>query len=182
MAPRVVLAFITVIFILLSTNSIFAVCEENQVDINTATAEKLNEIVHIGPSRSEQIITLRPFGSVSDMIRISGIGEIYLSAIKEQGLACVKEEETGEEVEEKVKEKNEVAEEGRVVEIETVETPSKEIKLETISLNPKVIKSEDDIQNLNKNNYAIYGFVAFSVLLGVLFILRKNKYNKNEFI
>jgi len=48
-------------------------------------------------------------------------------------------------------------------------------------LNPKVIKSEDDNENLSKSNYAIYGLVFFCVLLVVLFILRKNKYNKNEF-
>jgi len=52
---------------------------------------------------------------------------------------------------------------------------------ETIVLNPQVIKSEDDNENLSKSNYTIYGLVFFCVLLVVLFILRKNKYNKNEF-
>ena len=52
---------------------------------------------------------------------------------------------------------------------------------ETIILNPQVIKSENDNENLSKSNYAIYGLVFFCVLLVVLFILRKNKYNKNEF-
>jgi len=183
MIPRVVLAFITVIFILLSINSISAVCDSGQVDINTATVEELDEIVYIGLSRAEQIISLRPFDSVDDMIRISGIGEVYLNAIKEQGLACVEEEGTGEVVEKSVEEESSVAEEDVkiVVEIETIESSPKEIMLETISLNPKVIKSEDDMENPNKNNYAIYGFVAFSVLMAVLFMVRKNRYRKNEF-
>ena len=58
------------------------------------------------------------------------------------------------------------------------ETPSS-IKLETINLNPKVIKTENNNEEISKN-YAFYGFVAFSVFLGVLFIIRKKRY-KNEF-
>ena len=58
------------------------------------------------------------------------------------------------------------------------ETPSS-IKLETINLNPKVIKTENNNEEISKS-YAFYGFVAFSVFLGVLFIIRKNRY-KNEF-
>lgn len=57
-------------------------------------------------------------------------------------------------------------------------TPSS-IKLETINLNPKVIKTENNNEEISKN-YAFYGFVAFSVFLGVLFIIRKKRY-KNEF-
>jgi len=72
-----------------------------------------------------------------------------------------------------------------IEEYQGIEEPvSKEttpIELQTINLNPKVIKSEDDNENLSKSNYAIYGLVFFCVLLVVLFILRKNKYNKNEF-
>ena len=47
-------------------------------------------------------------------------------------------------------------------------------------LNPQVIKSENDNENLDKNNYAVYGFVAFCILIGILFII-KNKKDKNEF-
>jgi len=53
------------------------------------------------------------------------------------------------------------------------------IKLETINLNPKVIKTENNNEGISKS-YAFYGFVAFSVFLGVLFIIRKKRY-KNEF-
>ncbi|MGA0971793.1 MAG: ComEA family DNA-binding protein, partial [Ilumatobacteraceae bacterium] len=60
------------------------------VDINTAGLDDLDRIVNIGPSRADQMLGLRPFSSVEDMIRISGIGEASLVEIIEQGLACVR--------------------------------------------------------------------------------------------
>lgn len=60
------------------------------VDINTAGVDDLDRIVNIGPSRADQMLGLRPFSSVDDMIRISGIGEASLAEIIEQGLACVR--------------------------------------------------------------------------------------------
>jgi DNA uptake protein ComE-like DNA-binding protein len=58
------------------------------VNINTATYDSLLQIVHIGPERAGQLITLRPFRSVDDMTRINGIGLVRLADIKAQGLAC----------------------------------------------------------------------------------------------
>jgi DNA uptake protein ComE-like DNA-binding protein len=58
------------------------------VNINTATYESLLQIVHIGPERAEQLISLRPFRSVDDMTRINGIGPARVADIKAQGLAC----------------------------------------------------------------------------------------------
>jgi hypothetical protein len=62
------------------------------VNINVAGFEALQEIIHIGPDRANQIISLRaqrPFSSVDDMTRISGIAAVRLADIKTQGLACV---------------------------------------------------------------------------------------------
>jgi competence protein ComEC len=59
------------------------------VDINTAFKSELTEIIHIGDKRAEQLIRLRPFHSVNDLTRISGIGDGRLADIKEQGIACV---------------------------------------------------------------------------------------------
>ncbi len=171
---KLLLVLILIIFI----SNVSASCEEGQIDINTASAEELDEIVYIGEARAEQIIALRPFDSVDDMIRINGVGEVYLSAIKNQDLACVDEDEIEEEEEEKEQER-EVNEEYQEIEEDPRETTP--IELQEISLNPKVIKSEDDNENLSKNNYAVYGLVFFCVLLIVLFILRKKKYHKNEF-
>lgn len=60
-----------------------------KVDINTAPIEELIKIKYIGEKRAEQLISLRPFCSVDELTRISGIAEKTLIAIKEQGLAWV---------------------------------------------------------------------------------------------
>ncbi|MGB0208921.1 MAG: helix-hairpin-helix domain-containing protein [Ilumatobacteraceae bacterium] len=60
------------------------------VDINTASAEALDAIVHVGPSRAADIIALRPFSSVEDLTRVSGIGASRLADILAEGLACVR--------------------------------------------------------------------------------------------
>ena len=61
------------------------------VNINTASLEDLQQIIHIGPTRANEIISLRPFSSLNDMGRINGIavGGVRLNEIKAQGLACV---------------------------------------------------------------------------------------------
>lgn len=59
------------------------------VNINTASVDELQAIIHIGPARAESMIGLRPFPSVNAMERISGIGPARLNDIRSQGLACV---------------------------------------------------------------------------------------------
>jgi competence protein ComEC len=44
-------------------------------------------IKHITQSRAEQLMTLRPFSSIQDMKRISGIGDARIADIIEQGVA-----------------------------------------------------------------------------------------------
>jgi len=63
------------------------------VDINSASASGLERIIHIGPARSAEVIALRkqrPFGSVDDLARVSGLGASRLREIKAQGIACVR--------------------------------------------------------------------------------------------
>ena len=60
-----------------------------RVNINTAGFEDLQEIIHIGPARAEEIITLRPFRSLDGLTRVTGIGPARLKDIKEQGIAYV---------------------------------------------------------------------------------------------
>jgi competence protein ComEC len=64
-------------------------CITGQIDINTASHARLQDIIHIGPVRATELISLRPFSSVDDMIRITGIGAERLADIKAQNLACV---------------------------------------------------------------------------------------------
>jgi competence protein ComEC len=56
------------------------------ININTASLEELLLIVHIGPERAGQIISLRPFLSVDDLVRVDGIGPARLADIKRQNI------------------------------------------------------------------------------------------------
>ena len=58
------------------------------VDINRASFDELQRIHQIGPERAQQIINLRPFRSVDDLTRVSGIGSVRIEEIKAQGVAC----------------------------------------------------------------------------------------------
>jgi competence ComEA-like helix-hairpin-helix protein len=61
----------------------------DMVDINTASLAQLDTLTGIGPAKAQAIINARPFSSVNDLLRVSGIGEKTLQKIKDQGLACV---------------------------------------------------------------------------------------------
>lgn len=158
-------------------------CGEGQIDINSASLEKLDELYGIGPVKAEAIINSRPFNSVDDLTEVSGIGEITLDKIKEQGLACV-----GEESEENDKETEEIIEETpleipkiNLQEIvEKVEEENIPIEAQVIILNAKTIKSEDEKESLDKSDYAKYGFIVFCALLVFLFILKARR-KRHEF-
>ena len=66
--------------------------EIEKIDINSAPPEDLVKIIHIGEVRAEELIFLRPFSSLDDLIRIKGIGETKLKDIKEQDLAWISEQ------------------------------------------------------------------------------------------
>lgn len=63
-------------------------CQPGQVDINTASVEDLERIGEIGPQLANEMVALRPFDGVADIVRVDGIGEVTMSAITEEGLAC----------------------------------------------------------------------------------------------
>jgi len=83
--------FLFFLFLILPGQS-FISAEIEKIDINTASKEKLQEIIWIGPVISQRIIDARPFYSVDELIRIKGIGEKRLEDIKKQGLAWVSPE------------------------------------------------------------------------------------------
>lgn len=95
---KVIIIFLFVCLI----SQINASCSDNQIDINSASLEELDKIIWVGPSTAEKIISTRPFESVDNLIDVSGIGEIKLNAIKEQGLACVEDKEKEEEESEEI--------------------------------------------------------------------------------
>ncbi len=63
-----------------------------KIDINSAPLEDLLEIIHIGEARAKELISLRPFFSLDDLVRIKGISETRVKDIKKQGLAWVETE------------------------------------------------------------------------------------------
>ena len=167
---------VLVLIFLMSISFVSALCEEEQININDASKERLDELYGIGPVKAEAIIHSRPFESVEELIRVLGIGDVTLEKILAQGLACVEEKENVNDVEEVEKEEPEKIIEG-VIEDENIKKEEEEEKV-IITLTATTIKSPDNKKN--KSNYAVYGFVAFCVLLGILFTIKKKKY-KNEF-
>ena len=81
-----ILIFPILVFYSLSFGSILAV---EKIDINTASYGELQEIKGVGPIIAQKIINARPFFSLDDLIKVSGIGETKLEDIKNQGLAWV---------------------------------------------------------------------------------------------
>lgn len=63
--------------------------ELGRIDINSASAKELQKIVGIGPVLAQRIIDARPFYSLEELTRISGISEKTLEDIKNQRLAWV---------------------------------------------------------------------------------------------
>ncbi len=59
------------------------------VDVNSASIDELTRIIHIGPSRAQQLVTLRPILLLDDLLYIQGIDEKRLDDIKRQNIAFV---------------------------------------------------------------------------------------------
>jgi len=127
--------FVLIFILVVLISNVSAICEESQIDINNASLEELDQLYSIGPVKAQAIIDTRPFNSTDDLIIVSGIGKVALENIKNQGLACVNKE--SEEI----------------------------LEGDILDLSPKTIKSEEKSENLGKKDFAIYGLIAFCILL-----------------
>jgi len=162
------------LFAFILINFINAECEEGQIDINSATIEELDSLTGVGLIKAEAIIDGKPYDSINGLTDVYGIGESTLEKIKEQGLACIEEEQGSEEKTEEVEEESFVNEE-----IEDVpERISANITLNPIVLTAQNIKSGED-KEFSKKDLALCGVIGFCVVFGAL-LLKKRKY-KNEF-
>lgn len=77
------------LFILFMMFSVDFVSAEEKIDINSAPLADLVKIIHVGEARALELISLRPFSSLDDLMKIKGIGQSRLADIKNQGLARV---------------------------------------------------------------------------------------------
>jgi competence ComEA-like helix-hairpin-helix protein len=59
------------------------------VEINSASLERLTLIVGVGPSLAGRIIQNRPYCTLDDLLKVPGIGAVTLQGIKDQRLAYV---------------------------------------------------------------------------------------------
>ncbi len=59
------------------------------ININTASLDDLQAIIHVGEARAQEIVDKRPFSSLDDLLSITGIGPARLQDIKDQGMAYV---------------------------------------------------------------------------------------------
>ncbi|RDW15475.1 MBL fold metallo-hydrolase [Oceanobacillus chungangensis] len=59
------------------------------ININRASIDEVQAIIHIGPERAQDLFDMRPYDSVDGLSRIKGIGPARITDIKNEGIACV---------------------------------------------------------------------------------------------
>lgn len=182
---------VLVIAFVLFISGISAVCNEGQIDINSANLEDLDKLIGVGPVIAKNIIDARPYETLDDLTKASGIGDVKLANIKSQGLACVgddissDEEEIEEDVDDidRMEEKDTEDKEKKSNSIQVAKITGNIVSEPEIEEKPlEIIRLGKDIksENVKEGSKAIYWLGGFVVLLGVLFLIRSRR-QKTEF-
>ncbi len=159
---------ILVLSVLLILSQVSALCNKNQINVNMDSKENLQKLYGIGISKSQAIIDSRPFESINNLMSVKGIGEKTLAKIKEQGLACVGEQNSNKK--------------STLNPIFTREKQTNKFILnlsEPIKISPKSIKSTNSQKSNEKGVPPKYLLWVFLALLFFLFMVKPRK-RKNE--
>jgi competence ComEA-like helix-hairpin-helix protein len=173
---------------------VFATCSDGQIDINSAAAEELDQLYGIGPAKAQAMIDARPFSSVDDLIRVVGIGDATLSKIKSDNMACVaneketnKDDEENDSAAENITEADKTGGNDADNEVIINAYREQETEIKPIMLNypndSKDIKSGENSEisgSGSQDKTAMYCFFVFSLLIGILLIIRNRKTYKND--
>jgi len=205
---RKAILFFSLIFILLRLMAVSAQCNSTQIDINSANATELDRIVHVGSSTAQKIIKARPFSSLKNLSKVSGFGGTgkNLNDVIQQGLACVSISDNSSGSGNSSREENNSAssssigsQQSTLIRGSAVAPPKSSPENSGVSSTsknnvpaaPKVINLNSEAKTSSsgsssysiKDNPAVYGLAAFSVLLGLLFAAKKfrTKRYKSEF-
>jgi len=162
--------FFVLVLLLFLSCGVLAKCSNSQIDINSATSKELEKIVWVGPATAQKIIDGRPFETLDDLDKVKGIGATKLSDIKEEGLACVSEENIEEE---EVKEETK-----RDIEIFIEEPKTEEVDSaadEPILLNGDTKGREliYESKNAKISSYFPYAFSLFLIFVIVVLLIDK---------
>jgi len=180
---------ILLFFVLILSGNVSGVCEKSQVEINSASLEELDEIIHVGETVAGYIIDARPFNSIDELVNVKYFSEGYIEDIKSQGLACVEDyDEDKENKENSYAEKNSKEVEEIILDKKypkeitlSSDEESEPIQREVISLGAKNIKTKTNKEVGNKKNYAWLYLVSFCFFLGLLYLIKGKMNVKNEF-
>jgi competence ComEA-like helix-hairpin-helix protein len=166
-------------------SNISASCNSSQIDLNSASIDELDNLTGIGMVIAQNIINSRPFNSVDDLISVNRIGNKTLEKIKLQGLACV--DETNISNSDSTQNINETANFTDPIKNDSPQlnypksqnVSNSSPKIIVLNSSSKDIKSNDNVWSSER--IALYGFIAFSILLGFLFAAKKIRRHKTEF-
>ena len=137
----------------------------------------------------EFTLKIENYVGVADIeIKIRKSGTTTVKTFSDYNIESIQGGDSSEEINEEEEQENETENNETISsvnpnEINVISTSISEKEnaeeVQTLVLNPKDIKSEENSEKLKKI-YPLYGLILFSFLLGILFWVRK-KGNKNEF-